>query len=57
MVIGDSHGRLVRIDEHGQIHVLPSKGPGNPKVKKAVASIAEAVLVLTRAAAAAGADS
>lgn len=53
----DSAGRLIRTKVHGQIHLLPLKGPVNPKVKEAVASITKAVSVLTRIAAAAGKDS
>jgi hypothetical protein len=53
LIVGGSDGILITIDANGQIHVLHSEGPGDPEVKQAVASIIEALLVLTRVASAA----
>jgi hypothetical protein len=53
LIVGGSDGILITIDANGQIHVLHSEGPGDPEVKNAVASIIEALLVLTRVASAA----
>jgi hypothetical protein len=48
IIIGGNDGILITIDANGQIHVLHSEGPGDPEVRKAVASIVESILVLTR---------
>jgi len=50
MIIGGSDGRVITIDDNGAIHVLPSGGPGDPEVKKAVASIASSIQVIVDAA-------
>lgn len=50
-IFGSKDGRILAIDTSGN-YIFSPAGPGDPKVKKAVASIEKANLVIARAAAA-----
>jgi hypothetical protein len=46
VIIGGADGPLVTINGKGVISVLPSQGPGDPEIRKAVASIAAGLQTL-----------
>ena len=48
IILGGADGPLVTIDASGHIHVLPSVGPGDPDVRKAVSGILQGIQEIAR---------
>ena len=48
VILGGADGPLVTIEPNGHIHVSPSMGPGDPQVRKALASILQGIQELGR---------
>jgi hypothetical protein len=48
VILGGADGPLVTIDSAGHIHVLPSVGPGDPEVRKAVSGILQGIQEMAR---------
>jgi len=48
VILGGADGPLVTIDPAGHIHVLPSVGPGDPDVRKAVSGILQGIQEIAR---------
>jgi len=48
VILGGADGPLVTIDSSGHIHVLPSVGPGDPEVRKAVSGILQGIQEIAR---------
>lgn len=48
VILGGADGPLVYIDASGHIHVLPSQGPGDPELRKAVTGILQGIQAMNR---------
>jgi hypothetical protein len=48
ILFGGADGPLGTIDSNGQIKVVPSQGPGDPEIRKAISAILRGVEVLGR---------
>jgi hypothetical protein len=48
VILGGADGPLVTIDSSGRIHILPSVGPGDPEVRKAVSGILQGIQEIAR---------
>jgi hypothetical protein len=48
VILGGADGPLVTIDAAGHIHVLPSIGPGDPEVRKAISGILSGIQTIGR---------
>jgi hypothetical protein len=48
VILGGADGPLVTIDGAGHIHVLPSVGPGDPEVRKAISGILSGIQTIGR---------
>ena len=43
VIFGGADGVLIYIDGQGHIHKLPSQGPGDPEIRRAVESIVQSI--------------
>jgi hypothetical protein len=43
VILGGADGPLVTIDPNGHIHILPSVGPGDPELRKAISGILQGI--------------